>query len=108
MVLIFLWKQRPLFRGMSPWATASAVVRGLRPQIPGSMPRILAALIEQMWSGKPEDRPSASEVSNALQAPEMVDAVRDALAEMAASKLALSASFAAVPEETGELSESPP
>jgi hypothetical protein len=79
MVLIFMWKQRPLFRGMSAWATASAVVRGLRPEIPSSMPRELADLIQSMWTGKPADRPSASEVSDALQAPEMIAAVADAL-----------------------------
>ena len=62
-VLSFLFSEQHPYSGLRDAEIVHGVIEdGLRPKTAGMEPR-LAALVSRMWSAKPADRPSATDVA---------------------------------------------
>ena len=80
LVLLVMWQRSALLPEVTPFAFASAIVRGMRPPVPAGMPAVLRGLLERMWAQDAPQRPSVRDVIAELTGSE--DDIRAALAEV--------------------------
>ena len=80
LVLLVMWQRSALLPEVTPFAFASAIVRGMRPPVPGGMPAVVRRLLERMWAQDAALRPTMREVIAVLT--ECEEEIRGAIAEV--------------------------